>query len=240
MDSLAASASTERNGATTGRRRVLSMSDQVTASLREMILTGEMMPGQQITHEQIADALDVSTMPVREALLRLTHEGLIESGAKARSYQVSVTTRTDVEDIYWIHAMLSGQLTARAALRLTDEQVDRLAKAHKDWVAATKTGDEEAMSVANDAFHRIINLGADSPKLIQFLRHTLHLIPTRYYGMVPDQISKSTKAHAEILKAIQRRDSEAARAAAERHVLESGKELIKNFDEKGFWTVPVG
>jgi len=239
MDSLAASRAPERSGGPNGRRRVLSMSDQVTASLREMILTGEMLPGQQVTHEQIADALDVSTMPVREALLRLTHEGLIEGGAKSRSFQVSVTTRTDVEDIYWIHAMLSGQLTARAALRLTDEQVDQLANAHKDWVAATKTGSESALSVANDAFHRIINLGADSPKLIQFLRHTLHLIPTRYYAIIPDQISKSTKAHGEILKAIQRRDSEAARAAAERHVLESGKELIKNFDDKGFWNLPV-
>jgi len=239
MDNLAAIRDSERSGGPTGRRRVLSMSDQVTASLREMILTGEMLPGQQITHEQIAEALDVSTMPVREALLRLTHEGLIEGGAKSRSYRVSVTTRTDVEDIYWMHAMLSGKITARAALRLTDEQVDGLAKAHKDWVAAAKTGNEIALSVANDAFHRIINLGADAPKLIQFLRQTLNLIPDRYYSMIPDQISKSTKAHGEILKAIERRDAEAARVAAERHVLESGKELIKNFDDKGFWTVPV-
>jgi DNA-binding GntR family transcriptional regulator len=225
-------------GARPGRRRVLSVSDQVTESVREMVLMGELAPGQQITHDQIASALSVSTMPVREALLRLTYEGLIECGSKARSYQVSLTTHDDVKDIYWVHSMLSGELTARAASRLSEDDIGKLTAANQLWCEAADANDSRGLQVANDQFHRIVNLGADSPKLLRFLLHTLRMIPHQYYSIVPEQVSSSTRAHLGILDAIMARDADAARKAAEAHVLDSGQELIKNFDDNGYWTLP--
>ncbi|MFF3468080.1 GntR family transcriptional regulator [Streptomyces sp. NPDC001984] len=215
------------------------MSDQVIEIVRDMIWTGELPAGQQITHEQIAEALDVSTMPVREALLRLTHEGLIESGAKARSFQVSVTTADDVRDIYWLHSQLAGELAARAALRLDDEQISALEQAHEKWLAAAEASDIDALEWANDSFHRVINLGANSPKLVGILLNTLRLIPHQYYKIAPQQIAHSTKAHVKILKAMVAHDAEAARKAAQQHVLDSADVLIKNFDDNGYWVRPV-
>jgi DNA-binding GntR family transcriptional regulator len=222
-----------------GRGRVLSVSDQVTEIIRDMIWTGELPAGEQITHEQIAEALDVSTMPVREALLRLTQEGLIESGAKARSFQVSITTADDVRDIYWLNSQLVGELTARAALKLDDEQMSALKQAHEQWLVAAEAADADALAQADYNFHWVINLGADAPKLVRSLLNTLRLIPHQYYRVPPHLLASTTKAHAKILKAIVAHDAEAARKAAQQHILDLGNELIKNFDDNGYW-VPSG
>ena len=221
-----------------GRGRVLSVSDQVTEIIRDMIWMGELPAGEQITHEQIAETLDVSTMPVRETLLRLTHEGLIENGTKARSYRVSANTPNDVRDIYWLHSELVGELTARAALRLDDEQLSALDRAHQQWLAAAKAADVDALEWANDSFHRVINLGANAPKLVRFLLNTLRLIPHQYYRIVPQQVVDSTEAHTKILKAIVAHDAQAARTAAQQHVLDSGNELVRIFEDNGYWVRP--
>jgi DNA-binding GntR family transcriptional regulator len=220
------------------RGRVLSVSDQVTEIIRDMIWMGELSGGEQITHEQIAEALDVSTMPVREALLRLSNEGLIETGAKARSFRVSVTTADDVRDIYWLHSQLVGELTARAALRLDDEQISELKLAHEQWLAAAEAFDADALDAADYRFHWIINFGANSPKLVRALQSALRLIPHEYYRVNPQQVASTTKAHARILKAIVARDAEGSRKAAQQHVLDLGNELIKNFDDNGYWVLP--
>jgi DNA-binding GntR family transcriptional regulator len=219
------------------RRRVRSMSDQVTETLREMILVGEFLPSQQVTHDQIAETLQVSTMPVREALLRLTHEGLIEGGAKARSFRISVTTRKDIEDIYWMHSRLAGELTARAATLLSDANLAELQEAHNGWLEAAKTGDSAGLESTNYLFHKIINLGADSPKLLRFMMNTHRFIPHQFYSILPDQVAALTAAHVLILNAIVARDPETARSVAEDHVRARGVELIKNFDDRGFWVV---
>jgi DNA-binding GntR family transcriptional regulator len=177
-------------------------------------------------------------MPVREALLRLIHEGLIESGAKARSFRVSVTTGDDVRDIYWLHSQIVGELTARAALSLDEEQISALKEAHEQWLAAAEASDADALERADYRFHWIINLGANSPKLVRSLQSALRLFPHQYYGIVPQQVASMTKAHAKILKAIFAHDAEAARKAAQQHILDLGNELIKNFDDNGYWVPP--
>jgi DNA-binding FadR family transcriptional regulator len=74
------------------RVRHLSMADQVTDTLRRMILTRELGPGRRITQADLASMLGVSTMPVREALLRLVSEGFVDTVSN-RSFTVAATTR---------------------------------------------------------------------------------------------------------------------------------------------------
>jgi len=228
------------SGAKAQRPRVRSMSDQVTDTLREMILLGELQPEQQVTHEWIAEELDVSTMPVREALLRLTTEGFIEGGTKSRSFRVATLTLADIEDIYWIHAQLTGELAARAALRMPEEKIEELRRTHEDWLAAESQKDMMALERANNQFHKLVNLGADSPKMLHFLRRTLLYIPQNFYSMIPpEQVTVVTAAHEELLRAIQARDGEAARRAANAHTQNSGVDIARHFDKRGYWTVPM-
>ena len=90
-----------------------SMTDQVSEKLRSMILSHELAPGTRVTQADLAEMLGVSTMPIREALLRLGAEGLITASA-SRSFEVTAVTGRGIRDVYWVHGVLAGELAARA------------------------------------------------------------------------------------------------------------------------------
>src|ERR1700693_1092270 len=96
---------------TRGARRVVhqSMADEVAAELRRLVLSGAFEQGERITQDKLAKSFGVSTMPVREALLRLAAEGLIIAEAN-RSFSVVQNTADDLRDAYWIYGKLSGEL----------------------------------------------------------------------------------------------------------------------------------
>lgn len=181
--------------------------------------------------------MGVSTMPVREALLNLVHDGLM-AATPNRSYRVVRTTQKDIEDIYWMHATLAGELSSRACLRADKELVQELQKLLDENLAAFEVGDPKAMETANRAFHRRINLAAESPKLLLLLTTTLAFIPHGFYALIPEWGGVSEHGHARIVKAFVNHDPEAARQAAEEHVRQAGKLLIQHFSETGYWTVP--
>lgn len=215
-----------------------SVSAQISDRLRHMILVGELPPGQQVTQEGLAAKLGVSTMPIREALLKLSHEGFIEV-RRSRSFRVSHTTREDVADIYWLHAKLAGELTSRACHGIDDATLKELESFHHRWNKIALQGRPEILEAMNWTFHRRINHAAHAPKLLLILRQTTRMIPEHFYTLVPGWASMSAHGHREILDALHARDSEMARKAAEQHVLDAGKLLIVYFDDMGFWKNPA-
>ncbi len=219
--------------------RVRSMSDQVTESLRSMILVGDLRSGDQVTQEKLAEDLGVSTMPVREALLRLAHEGFVQGG-RGRSFRIAPTTREDIQDIYWVHAMLAGELTARACDRMSADDLEQLSRVHDRWLAAVSAGNVSGLERENFEFHRLINKAAQSPKLLMLLRNTLRLIPEHFYSLLQDWATTSTRDHERILRALRKRDAEAVRKASSGHVQQAGKMLIEYFNEQGYWDNPNG
>lgn len=214
----------------------ISLADQVTEAVREMILVGEFKPGQHVTHEELASQLGVSTMPVREALLRLTHEGFIVARPN-RHFEVTSTTRDDIDDIYWAHALMAGELTARAARNADLDFVADLDAIQDEWEHLPR-GSTSELEKLNHDFHRLINRQARSPKLILILRNTIRLIPEHFYALVPAWRDMSTSGHGQIIEAIRKGDEKAARAAAEAHVRDAGALLVQLFTDKGYWTEP--
>lgn len=220
-----------------GRAQVRTVADQVATSLREMILFGDLAPGANVTHDRLATELGVSTMPVREAMLRLSHEGLLES-RRGRSYRVAKTRRQDILDSYWLQATLAGELTARACVHIEDDDIDRLRQLHTAWLDASAAGNSAQLESINFELHRVINTAADAPRLLAAMKATLRHIPTGFYVHHPEWADTATRSHDAIIDAIGRRDAEAARAEAEEHVRSAGELLIQYFDEKSSWNVP--
>lgn len=203
-----------------------------------MILVGDLLPGQHVTHDQLAKQLGVSTMPVREALLRLTHQGFI-AAKPGRHFEVTSTSRTDIDDIYWAHALLAGELTARATRNADPEFLSELRAVQEEWDALPAGAATDELDDLNNSFHRLINRQARAPKLLVFLRNTIRLIPEHFYALVPDWHDTSTNGHRDILDAVESGDEERARQAAEAHVRDAGSLLAELFTDKGYWKEPA-
>lgn len=218
------------------RRRTLAV--EVADRLREMILTGALSSGSRTTQDELARMLGVSTMPVREALLRLAAEGFVHAEPN-RSFTIVATTREDVQDVYWMHATLAGELTRRACARADDALVATLRERAARCREVAGSGDPELLEEANWDFHRAINRAARAPKLLVILRATLRFIPRGFYGLLPAWTPTSEAGHEAILEAFERRDPEAARAAAEQHVRDAGELLVELFTARGYWERPV-
>lgn len=217
-----------------------SLSDEVADTLRDMILVGELRPEQRVTQDELASNLGVSTMPVREALLKLAHEGLVEASPN-RSFRIVRNTHEDIRDIYWMHAALAGELAARAC-RNQDQYpglLDRLRTHQREMQEASTPGDTAGMEAANWNFHREINRAAGSSKLLQMLEATLRLIPQHFYARVEAWAPLSQAGHTALLAAFERGDPEGARTAAMNHVTEAGELIAGHFTDTGYWAQPT-
>jgi DNA-binding GntR family transcriptional regulator len=186
-----------------------SMTDQVSEKLRSMILSRELSPGLRVTQVELAEMLGVSTMPIREALLRLGAEGLIIASA-SRSFEVATTTVQGIRDVYWIHGVLAGELAARAWDQKSDALLSTLDHEHEKYVAAHKAADSDRATESNRRFHAAINSVAASPTIGVILRNTLHYFPD--FGLdVAGWGELASRWQSNLIKAFTKGDREQAR-----------------------------
>lgn len=121
-------------------RRRPGLSEEVAGHLRHLIMSGAIRPGQFIRMDETAVELEVSVTPVREALLILRGEGMVNL-VPHRGYVVADLTRQDVADIFWLQSVLAVELAVRTASTITSAELDRLAElneALQDALAAAE------------------------------------------------------------------------------------------------------
>ncbi|MFD1342741.1 GntR family transcriptional regulator [Litorisediminicola beolgyonensis] len=190
--------------------------EQVYRRLRDMILFGELEPGQPVTIQGLTVTLAAGMTPVREALRRLTAEGALEFQGNRRIC-VPVLNAAAVEELTVARGALEPELARCATSRATPEDLDRLTEIDARLDHAIARGDLAGYLRENHSFHEELNLLAAAPILtsvveglwLRFgpsLRVVCGQVGTRN---LPDQ-------HKALLDAMARKDAEeAARAMAE-------------------------
>jgi DNA-binding GntR family transcriptional regulator len=157
-----------------------SMADAVTERTRRLILSRQLQPGQRIRQSDLADMMGVSTMPVREALLRLVTEGMVLADSN-KSFTVAMTTTpSGIRDVYWIHSVLAGELAARAWDARDDELLATMNRHHETYIEALEAGSsgrEAELFSENWAFHSAIHHKANSPAIALAVKNTLRYFP---------------------------------------------------------------
>ena len=148
--------------------------ERTVMRLRELILTGEFAAGKRISEHPLALRLGVSRTPIRLALERLAHEGLLEAYPTG-GFIVRQFTLNDIWDVIEIRGLLEGGAARLAAERWsTESEFAPLRRAQSDMDAMGEPTPEEfpRFLELNDAFHREIVQLAKSPMLRQSLdRH---------------------------------------------------------------------
>lgn len=203
---------------------------RVAEELRNRILTGALSPGERLSLEALTGELGASRTPIREALLELSYEGLVEVAPRSRITVVGLGPQ-DVLDNFTLLGTLAGKAAEWAAERMSGEDLEEI-----NELAAAVEADRLAgrsLVQANWRFHRAVHRASCSPRIITLIRQTVGVVPTNFFEVFPDQGSHSVSDHQELVAALIRRDGAAARVVAERHVAEAGAELATFLHRQG-------
>jgi DNA-binding GntR family transcriptional regulator len=189
---------------------------RVRDELQHAILEGVLKPGERLRAEALAQRFGTSRTPIREALLQLEAQGLVEvepnRGAVVRAFD-----RDDLLDLYAVRALLEPAAAARAATRIDDDGIARL-EALCD-AAQHATVDEQI--AYNEDFHRIIVEAAGSRRLTVAMRAASG-IPRAFRSRFWDseeQRAESLLCHRRLVSAFRVRDAQLAEAVMRMHIL---------------------
>jgi DNA-binding GntR family transcriptional regulator len=178
-------------------------------SLRWLIVSGALRPGQRVNQEEIAAQIGLSVAPLREALRVLEQEGQV-TYLPRRGYFVTELRYDDLQEIYELRALLEER-AARRALPLLDEDARRrIAEAADACAEAAATGDVAAELAANRSFHFAILDVPGQPhvmRVIRLLWDSTEAYRAMYYNS-PEERQASLDAHHRILGAIARGDAD--------------------------------
>ncbi len=187
---------------------------RVRDELQHAILEGVLRPGERLRAEALAQRFGTSRTPVREALLQLEAQGLVDvepnRGAVVRAFDAA-----DLLDLYALRALLEPAAAARAATRMDRQDVEQLQQLVDD------DAPPERQMASNEQFHRIIVEAARSPRLTAAMRAASG-IPRSFRSSFwhdPEQRAESLMCHRRLIDAFTARDAQLAEAVMRMHIL---------------------
>jgi DNA-binding GntR family transcriptional regulator len=213
------------------------LSEEVASYVRELILSGQVRQGEFLRLEPIAEALGVSNTPVREGLLALRNEAFVRLIPR-RGFVVEGFSRQDILDLFLVQAQLAGELAARTARQITPEGVAELEAIDSAHERSIAVGDRDGIAYWGHAFHRAVNLAAQSPRLANLLGSVVRHLPNRFYTEIEGQIASIKHNHPLLLQAFRDNDEEAARRLMSQHMLDAGEHLVESLEKRGLWDTP--
>ena len=199
--------------------------------LRRAVLDGEFTPGERLPEVELGERLGVSRTPIREAMLRLTQDGLLVAEAN-RGMRIRTISAREAQDTYAVREELDVLAAALAAAQHADADAQALRAALEALNAAP--GDDYREQTRLDlAFHRCITQAAHNATLADLARDLEQRVAlikhqTRIYNAHPD----TEEQHAAILQAVLARDAQAAREAARTHVRTFAHLVLHDLGEK--------
>lgn len=208
------------------------LSEDVARFVRKRIFDGTYRAGKYVRLEQLAAELGISVTPVREALFELRAEGLLAQQPR-RGFVVLPVTGRDLADVANVQAHVGGELAARAAINIGDDQLRELKEIQAQLENAYAGDDDERAVRLNHDFHRAINVAADSPKLAQLMSQITRYAPESVFPTITGWPDQSIKDHRRVLAALEKHDDQLARKAMSEHLAAGATPLIDHLIERG-------
>jgi DNA-binding GntR family transcriptional regulator len=203
--------------------------DDVHAALRTRIVEGQFLPGSRLQDVQLAAELGVSRTPIREALLRLAAEGLVESDPN-RGFFVAPLRREEILETYPIVWTLEC-LALDSLAPLTTAQIKDLRQINAEMAA--DPADAVRRQECDVRWHQTLVEPCGNRRLLALLA-SLKQIIRRYecvYMLDPSLVRRSVRDHTEILAALAANQREEARRLLERNWRTGMESVLKRLDE---------
>ena len=199
--------------------------EQVADYLREGILSGLFPRGSRLKQAEIAERLQLSITPVREALKLLEAEGYV-TGDSYRGVSVAPFDASASEEVLELRLLVESRLLRGTAEKITSKDIADLRMLGDEFARAFETGDRAAARGINYRFHRRLYDIAAMPQTLHFVQILWARYPFDLINAVEGRGKDAAKEHEEILQALLNGDVSAAMLAMRKHI-ESGWSVLK-------------
>lgn len=218
--------------APTGPARRRSSGNQAAEYIRHLIFEGQLKPGERVPQDDIAEALSLSRIPVREGLIALEREGWVTIELNRGAF-VNILDADAIRDSYELFGLVYGFATRCAMARSGDEVVDRLTAIERELRTARDPDEVDRLAAA---FHNATVDAAKSPRVKVVLRATARLVTGNFFAAVPGAVDVERKGAAAIVRALRKGDADAAAAAYLTMLRRQGEQVVKVFEARGLFT----
>jgi DNA-binding GntR family transcriptional regulator len=183
--------------------------DKVSESLRKAILDGKFKPGQALIQDQIAKELNVSRMPVREALRALEIEGLV-TVSPFKGTVVTEHSPEDIREIYQIRMLLEGFAAEQAVPNMTPARIAEFERILDGMKRRLSAADYKGYAEYDRAFHHLIAESSGNRRLVKLIESTWGFFAPYIAYTIPGRIERSYREHTKIFDAIRRGKTDTA------------------------------
>lgn len=206
--------------------------------LKEQIVTSKMVPGQLLMAQQIATDYKVSRTPVREALIRLKGEGLVED-AGGHKFKVAPLSWKTVENSYQARGIIEGACIEYAAKNATKEQIKKLDSLLNDMKKLNGDSAYGKYYEIDQLFHLEIVKITNNDFLIDYMyRNTDSQQRIRYSARALDSnMILSIQEHANMIDCIKKHDVKGAKKEIEKHLKRALNDIRLIREKEGFTTI---
>ncbi|MFE4675546.1 GntR family transcriptional regulator [Streptomyces sp. NPDC056723] len=193
--------------------------ERVVDALRAALIAGELRPGEVYSAPGLAARFGVSATPVREAMLDLAKEGLVDT-VPNKGFRVTVVSDQQLDEYTHIRALIEIPTTVELATNADPAALEAVRPVAQEIVAAAAAGDLITYVEADLRFHLELLALAGNAHLVQVVGDLRRR--SRLYGLTSlveeEKLQASAEEHLEILDALLARDEEAVRAVMTRHI----------------------
>lgn len=196
--------------------------DRVLNALRAAIVAGEMEPGTIYSAPSLGARFGVSATPVREAMLDLTREGLVET-VPNKGFRVTEFSDTDLDNITQLRLLLEPPVVRDVTLIIPEADFDDLDLLAQRIVDGAEAGDLVAYTEADRVFHLTLLAYADNPRLTDLVSDLR--ARTRLFGLTTllekGELVGVAREHFTIVETLRRRDPAAAEQCLREHIAQT-------------------
>lgn len=214
--------------------RKISTSDYAYSNIKESIITGELKPGEPIVEKQLAQVLEISRTPLREALHRLELEELVVRQMNGRLKVASISVQ-EVKEIFAVRGKLEGLVIAHATENATAKDIDYLQTILEMIKNSFKEGQIEGILYYGSEFHSFIYELSKNKTAVKIL-YQLNDHINRYRRMISNhninRFEKSISEHEQMIKCMRENDMESAQLAMEHHIKASMDTVISSIQKQ--------
>lgn len=213
---------------TVQRLREEPLSQAVYRRLREDVLSGVLRPNERLVETELSELYEVSRTPVRDALMRLEADGLVDGGRRA--WTVHEYDRDEMVAIYETRAALEGAAARLAAQRATEDELAHIeAVLHTESQDVSNQSDSDVASKENSQFHSLVYGSCRNQRLVGLIERNAQVYfnyrVARLY--TPEEIEAQLAGHFLLLEALKRRDADAAERVLTEHLSEGLETILR-------------